>query len=190
VKEPVCYLDMDGVLVDFVKGAHAVHQAEYRPEDIKWDFWKALGLTEEAFWKPCGFKFWENLPWTLEGKELVKHITELFGTRVVLLTSPSLNLGAVEGKIAWVRRELPEFARRLFVGSAKDMLAGPSKILVDDSDANLAAFEKEGGVVVPVPRPWNNRAGYCVGAGGFDVRRLMNHIYQAVTSVLPGEHVD
>ena len=84
---PVCFLDLDGVLVDFVGGAIAVHKGTLDPEDIDWGFWRQLCQTEEQFWKPMGKRFWSNLKWTSGGKLLVTGLESMFGPEnIVLMT--------------------------------------------------------------------------------------------------------
>lgn len=157
---PVCFLDLDGVLVDFVGGAFRLHGRSVPAADVQWGFPEQLGFSgvnDPAFWEPMGFDFWAGLAWTPEGRDVLRSVEAAFGDRVAVMTSPCDTPGAVEGKVAWVRRELPAYRRRFFVGPAKDMAAGPGKVLVDDHDANVDKFVAAGGAAVLVPRPWNRR---------------------------------
>jgi acid phosphatase class B len=42
---------------------------------------------------------------------------------------------------------------------AKAILAGPDKIMVDDSPAMVSAFTKAGGQAILIPKPWNDATG-------------------------------
>lgn len=182
---PVCYLDLDGVLVDFVRGAFEAHGSTLHRDDplgVRWGLDDQLGFggdRKPLFWAPFGRAFWAGLPWTPEGRRVLDHVERLFGHRVVLLTSPCDTDGSVQGKLEWVRRELPEYRRRVFVGPAKPMLAGPGKVLVDDYDGHVEAFRVEGGQAVQPPRPWNRRRSECDPAGGFDPDRLADELARA-----------
>jgi hypothetical protein len=157
--KPVCYLDMDEVLVDFVRGALAFHGKTFPYRELTWDFPAQIGFVGDlraSFWEPLGFEFWANLGWTREGKAILAHVEETFGhDNVILMSSPCLTPGCAEGKIAWIRRELPAYSRRFSLTPAKHLVAGPTKVLVDDREQHCDAFEDEGGSVVLVPRPWN-----------------------------------
>ncbi len=178
--KPVCYLDMDGVLVDFSRGAFDLHHKVYNPGSVTWDFWKDMGLTEEEFWSPMDFSFWANLPWTSEGRLLFGFLDGIFHENMVLLTSPSLNHGAIEGKIAWVTRHIPHMRRRVMVGACKSLLAGPTKILVDDNATNVVDFSKAGGKTVLVPRPWNQDRVLCLHNGEFSVYDVVDDVKDIV----------
>lgn len=155
--KPVCFLDLDGVLVDFVKGAYKLHSQPYDPAArIPYDFMSTFGISNNEFWAPMDFDFWAGLGWTTEGKELLRGLERLFGQEnIVLLTSPCLTVGSVEGKIEWIRQNLPAYSRQFFVGPCKHLAAGPDKILIDDHDDNCIKFLAYGGHARLVPRPWN-----------------------------------
>jgi hypothetical protein len=154
---PVCFVDMDGVLVDFVTGACRTHGSTLylEPHLVSWGF-------------PT--QIWAGLGWTPEGKDLLAGVEALVGAEsIALMTSPCDTPGSVEGKVEWVRRNLPAYRRRLFVGPAKHLAAGPAKILVDDHDANVDKFRAHGGAAVQPPRPWNRRQDECLPGGRFNV---------------------
>lgn len=154
--KPVCYLDLDGVITNFHVAALALHQSKLEEKDlINWDLPGLVGMSPDSFYKDMGYDFWANLPWVEEGKELLKRLTGIFGSNLILLSSPVLTSGCAEGKRDWVSKNLPTFQNRLFLGSAKHLLAASSKILVDDSDLNCTAFHEAGGFTVLVPAPWN-----------------------------------
>lgn len=151
-------LDLDGVLVDFVSGAQRLHGQPVGPHLITdWDFYEGWGLTPESFWAPMGEEFWAGLDWTAEGRSILAVVEAAVGREnVCLLTSPCDTPGCVEGKVRWIRRYLPEYRRRFLVGPAKEYAAGPGRVLIDDSDANVIRFSAAGGNTVLVPRPWNS----------------------------------
>ncbi len=177
----VCYLDLDGVLVDFVSGALREHNRTLPAKDVRWDFPGQIGFVQGAkdplFWAPLGYQFWATLDWTPEGRALLAGVETIFGEEnVVLMTSPCATDGAVEGKVAWIKRRIPQYSRRFFVGPCKHLAAGPGKILIDDHDDNCAKFALGGGVALTPPRPWNMRIGESDDEGRFDVLAFLDEV--------------
>ncbi|HET6576477.1 MAG TPA: hypothetical protein VFG68_22950 [Fimbriiglobus sp.] len=172
MNRPVIFFDLDGVLADFVSGALDCHGAELAIPDVRWDFCSQIGFdgpNDQRFWADLGYDFWRSLDPYPDGFALLRFAEELVGPeRIGLLTSPCDTEGCVEGKRAWVAERLPEYRKRLFIGSAKHLFAGPSKVLVDDHDANADAFRAAGGEVYQPARPWNRYRAYCLPDGSFD----------------------
>ncbi len=182
----VCYLDMDGVLVDFVGGALAVHGEELPAADVRWGFPGQIGFSgvnDPLFWEKMGFSFWSSLSWTREGQALLHGLERMFGENIVVMTSPCDTPGSVEGKVAWIKRELPAYRRRFFVGPPKHLAAGPGKLLVDDHDGNVDKFHAAGGNVVLVPRPWNRRAAESDKDGGFSVAQVLSDVRASLVGI-------
>lgn len=170
---PVCYLDLDGVLADFTAGAIALHNLPVTHAEVdSWDFHHRLGYTgerEREFWAPMGYDFWANLPKTREHDDVLATIKEVFQDRIVIATSPAPTPGCVEGKVAWIKKHLPEFSRRFIVGASKHLMAGPGKVLVDDYEVNAQRFEDHGGRSVLFPRLYNSRSHLAVGGHFVDM---------------------
>lgn len=160
-----CYLDVDGVLTDFMGAALRLHGRTTAdvyagdPSHWRWGVWGMLGLTAEAFWEPitsAGAAFWRDLAWTPEGRDLVDVVEQVFGQpNVYLLTSPSDDPYSLAGKTQWVKQHLPQYARQTIVTPAKHAVAAEGRLLIDDSDDNCAKWAKAGGRAILFPRPWN-----------------------------------
>lgn len=157
---PVCYLDMDGVLADFTAGAIALHNLPVTHKDVDtWDFHHRLGFVgddEKKFWDAMGYDFWANLPKTQEHDWVIEIVEKIFGERVVLATSPTKTPGCIEGKMDWIRKHLPQYARRFVVGPSKHLMAGYGKLLIDDYQINAQRFLEHGGSSILFPRLYNN----------------------------------
>lgn len=181
------FFDLDGVLADFVTAALAAHKKELPIPDVQWGFPTQIGFNgvdDPAFWQPFGFYFWLNLPAYPDGLCLLRHCERIVApVNIALLSSPCDTPGCCEGKRAWVARHLPEYRKRLFLGSAKHLFAGPGKVLVDDHDANADAFVKAGGVVVQPSRPWNRYRQECDRFGGFSVPNVSAKLASAVDAI-------
>ncbi len=164
------FLDMDGVLVNFVAGALKAHRRQF--SELKpgaWDFHEALGIEPSAFWNMLkGPTFWRCLPWMDDGRAILALVERVFGAEnVCLLTSPCLDPECATGKVRWLEEQLPEYKRRFLIGPQKDFVAGPGKVLIDDSPKNVQAFCAAGGEGLVVPRFWNHLHAYADRAVAF-----------------------
>lgn len=152
-----CLLDMDGVLVNFVKGVCAFHGVDTPyPKYQNWNMEIPLGIDKNTFYGNLGREFWANLEWTPDGFEILEVVEERFGVKnVCLLTSPVAADGCIDGKMDWIKKHLPQYSRQFLVGPAKEFCANSNHFLVDDFEENIDKFNASGGRGVLVPRPWN-----------------------------------
>lgn len=178
-EEMKCFIDMDGVLADFVGAACRAHNRPWPYDDPKnlgtFEIEPAWGITPREFWKPIdalGMGFWEGLEKTEESDRIVKLAIALYGiTNVCVLTSPSEDPGCVPGKRAWLKKHYPELGKNVLFGSAKHFVSGKDRLLIDDRDKNIEDFEAYGGTGILVPRPWN-RGFWWADPMGTIIRRL------------------
>ena len=157
-----CLLDLDGVLVDFMDGAHKFHGIPYDydnnyPYDYgEWDIDEKTNKTAKEFWQPLGGDFWANLNWMVDGKAILELLEEVFSTEnIAVLSTPTLHPESLSGKYRWIEKHLPDYKRRFLIGPAKWFCAHPDNVLIDDADHNVFAFRKCGGRAITVPRKWN-----------------------------------
>jgi 5'(3')-deoxyribonucleotidase len=165
VSNKVIYLDMDGVLADFIGGFLDIHNrsdlynkyiaGEY-PMD--WAFEGEFGHDEEAWWKPIREQgktyFWENLePYPYSGN-VVKAVKET-GLEWYICTTPYYkNSDCVTGKINWLHKYLGPIENIIMIKD-KYRLANENSFLIDDSDRNIEKFIKAGGGACLFPQTWN-----------------------------------
>lgn len=152
-------LDLDGVLVDFVRGICEAHGVDSpHTGQSSYDTAALLGMTDREFWVPANdVTFWENLEWTPDGKQILEIVSRYFHhDQICLLTSPSQAPEAAAGKMRWIQRELPDFSRQFLIGPVKHFCAHPEAFLIDDHDVNCDLFAFHGGRTLRVPRPWNS----------------------------------
>jgi len=156
-------LDLDGVLVDFLAGAHKFHGIPYSNEDYPYEYGSYENcpppnsdMNTREFWDALDAEFWTGLSWTSDGREILAAVEQAFGKEnICLLTSPTLNHECIIGKMKWIERELSEYRRRYLIGPAKAFCAAPDTVLVDDANINVEDFAEAGGYTILVPRPWN-----------------------------------
>ncbi|MEM1297110.1 MAG: hypothetical protein AAGH89_17220 [Verrucomicrobiota bacterium] len=158
------FLDLDGVFADFTRAALRLHDEEHYLES--WptgerDISKVLGISKTAFWKKidrAGTEFWESLepyPWFEELIDVARNTAPF-----ALLTAPSLSPDSLAGKAAWIDRHFPKIEGRKFrnflITSQKHLLAGPGRVLIDDSASMVSAFRRAGGNAILFPQIWND----------------------------------
>lgn len=164
------YLDMDGVLFDFVGAAvrvHGLYEAYERWQKTGWPeggihFWRACGIDDEDFWNQIlveGSRFWRCLPRYEWAHELVALCQEYqhAGAELIIATSdyPCPSGYCAAGKIQALRGMFGRDFSDYFIGRHKHKLASPRAVLIDDQESNLEAFSAAGGHAVPFPQPWN-----------------------------------
>lgn len=155
-----CFLDMDGVIADFVGAIHKAHGRPYCYDDPavrgRFDIEPIWGISTKEFWSTDTYEFWLGVDPTPEAFEIVASLEALFRPEdIAILTSPSNGSGCVPGKRHWMRRHFPTYEKRMIFTSAKQFLAGPQRVLVDDRDQNIIDFHAAGGEVILIPRHWN-----------------------------------
>lgn len=176
---------MDGVLVDFTAGALQFHGKHLDPQEIRWEFPRQIGFGDTYapdFWNPLGREFWENLDWTYEGLLLLAHLENYFGANITIISTPCETDGCADGKRNWVKKHIPQYSKRLFLGADKSILAGPNKVLIDDNDKNVETFRAAGGKAILVPRPWNCRRSETCSMGRFSVSSVMFDVVNLLES--------
>ena len=167
-KCPIIFLDMDGVIADFIKAALQVHFNEKWREVLEawpkgvYETYGHMGITEVQFWDKInegGADFWANIPefpWTYDLIEMCRE----YG-KVCILSSPSRNPDCAQGKLRWVKRVFGEkFRDYVFAPKQhKKLVAAPDRYLIEDSERNAEDFVAAGGGgVVIIPQPWNKHA--------------------------------
>lgn len=176
------FFDLDGVLCHFVRGVLKKHSREDVPiMSVPWGLEAHLAIEPVLFWGALDREFTEALEPYEDGMALLRHAESLVGPENIgILTSPWNTPGCWEGKKAWVTKHLPGYERRLFTGAAKELFAGPTKILIDDRNENVYGFVKAGGYGILVPRPWNDDKANCLPDGSFDVEVLKEYVSEDV----------
>jgi predicted kinase len=132
------YCDMDGVLVDFERGYNELTGKQTPGVDSTYDkndFWSAI--TKE------GAKFWANLNWMSDGKQLWSYIKQYSPQ---LLTAPSREESSRTGKLAWVDKNIPNTSTIFKQAKDKKDLAESNAILIDDRKDNIQQWIDAGGI--------------------------------------------
>ena len=157
------YLDMDGVIADFVDAAAQLwgKRAEHLiwPQG-EWSIHVPLGLENVGeMWKKvdrAGVGFWSSLapyPWRDKLWRLCESVAD-----TVICTSPSNRAESSAGKVCWLQNwKGQSFRSYILIPKRKYLLSFPGTVLIDDNEKNIEEFEMkgEGGKGILFPRPWN-----------------------------------
>lgn len=157
------YLDMDGVLVDWIGGLCDLLGLNRENVINEWppgvDTETALNLNVDHMWNLVnrhGFDWWANLNPLETNGHLFALLTETTAS-ISILTSPDNSIYASSGKILWINNNLSQFENRIDLSSNKERLSKPGTLLIDDKDCNCERFREEGGHAVLFPQPWNKK---------------------------------
>lgn len=135
------YCDMDGVLVDFIKGI----QDKIDPSmDGDWDKWALIKKDTWKEIKKLGESFWSELEWTRDGKKLWNYIKKYNPT--ILTAKPRTVDVAIEGKKKWVKKNLGSYNTIITTGPEKQNYANKNSILIDDSERNIKQWKSKEGI--------------------------------------------
>lgn len=157
------FLDVDGVLADFVGGVHkALNGPVPYPWKTQYDNWNwhlDQGWSVEQVDTICTIEFWANLEWMKDGKAILNSVLKhCKATDIYLLTIPMSNYQSASGKILWIRKNIPWLEKQAIItASPKSLFARSDRILIDDKADNVTKFVEAGGRGILVPRYWNYR---------------------------------
>jgi hypothetical protein len=133
------YLDCDGVLADFDKGAEQILGAPphvFEKRHGPGPFWKKLATAEDFFGQL------EPLPDAFELYDAVKHL------KPIILTGLPRGNWAAPQKRRWAEQHFPGVEVITTLAALKREHCHPGDALVDDRDKHRSLWEAEGGVFI------------------------------------------
>ncbi len=153
------FLDLDGVMADFVNASFDIHKMDRPKGKLSWNYFEEWGISQEEFWRPInekGAKFWQDLEkyeWFDEVLEYVVSKDPEFS----ICTSPSNHWSSYAGKAKWINKHFPKGTlQRSFFCTKKYRLAKHyDSVLIDDSETNVHKWKNFGGHAVLFPAAWN-----------------------------------
>lgn len=154
------YLDMDGVLVDFVKGFCSTlgYPDPYRspvPSAHALGDWHIDRVLEREHGRNVSWDclnnpdFWVDLDWMPDGRKILDCVLGT-GEPVSLLTHvfPSYMVAGFQGKARWVQKNVPDIPLIVTTGNKTGYVGRR----IDDADHHISSPND-----FLVPRPWNSR---------------------------------
>jgi 5'(3')-deoxyribonucleotidase len=173
------YLDMDGVLADWIAAVCALHGLTWKEVTAKWapmrgfTIHEPLGMTYDALEDSIdkvGEAFWLGIPKFPWARSLYFTCCDIAPTCIV--TKPPRGFRTSYLKVIWLRRLFgPEF-EDFFLGSQKHFFAAPGHVLIDDGEHNCEHFEAKGGKSILFPQYWNTNHELWPKAAQYTVDRL------------------
>jgi 5'(3')-deoxyribonucleotidase len=163
---PRVFLDIDGVLSDFIVDAHIEHGRVFNPHTWppgEWHIERVWGVTPDQFWGRLNNEdFWYNISPTPQFHDILELLSPFEPVLLSSVTHPS----PVKGRVKWIERYLPEYyeSGRFILTSAKHYCASWNSILIDDSDENCNLFNEYGGQSILYPQVWNSMYKFALGS--------------------------
>jgi 5'(3')-deoxyribonucleotidase len=163
------FIDMDGVLVDFISGALEVFSVPYNSKTdfmLSIDTWedlpRALGVSDQVFYSVMGklsYEFWLTLAPLRDTDKLncgniVRRLTNSNKVETYILTT-AVSANSAKGKIMWVEAHLPHLADKVITAKTKAAVSGQGKVLIDDRPRNIEEWEAAGGRGILYPQDYN-----------------------------------
>jgi len=152
-KEYTVYLDLDGVLVDFIGGStnlkSGVKEINFHDPNNNPNKNISLGVYNPE----KVLHFWSNLEWINGGKELFYTASKLFDKVCILSSTGSSDVtksSIIEkGKLIWLKNNIPSIKKsNIFIvnnSKLKQEFSNKFSILVDDKDSNITQWNTQGG---------------------------------------------
>jgi len=145
--QPLIYVDLDGVLVDLVKGLSAKvgKQLSYERKD---EFNEAFYDTINSLTPAQSAQFWAKLP-PSNDCEKIWNAVKYYKPRI--LSSVSGKLGAVYGKELWCWTNLQINSDYVYLSeysADKKLYASPKSLLIDDYKRNIEEWRYAGGTAI------------------------------------------
>lgn len=173
----ILFSDMDGVMVDMPRRVAGLFNVDY---DLMRKSWKSGNPSMEAELKVSKSEFWRTINrcepfWhTLDPYPYLNDLLNVFkGITVNILTSPATNPACAAGKMMWIQKYVPHLAPHMIICKDKFLLAKHGRILLDDTDKKIAAWDAVGeGYSITFPQPWNKNYMYADDPIGYVAEQL------------------
>ena len=136
---PRLFLDADGVLADFDRGARrllGMSAKDYIAKQGRGEFWKRLAKAKN---------FYGSLPQMPDAQRLFDAVKHLKPT---ILTGLPLGKWAAPQKVEWAAEHFPGVPIITCMAADKHFHMHPGDVLVDDREKHRAAYEKAGVVFI------------------------------------------
>ena len=142
-KISMIYLDMDGVIADFVKRYKEMYNIEPKEAEKKKEFDKYFN----EFIATGQFATLDPMPGAMEGLTFLrKHLT--VPTQILSSTANEERYDAISNqKLIWLQTHGITFSTNFVPGKRhKYKYAGPDKIIIDDTESVINDWRKAGGI--------------------------------------------
>jgi len=160
------FFDVDGVVADFAEGVREAFDLPLDWQPDRWDIAEQLGVSWQVFTERIcrEQQFWSELQYYTDGIAIWRWLQELCHRKFIPLTVATTPFAGDEIRFLaqrqlWIDSFMSDSQGSppiVYTGPGhKHLLAAPGRLLIDDSPANIEAWEAAGGDTILIPRPWN-----------------------------------
>lgn len=175
------YIDMDGVICNFLVSALEAHDGhsplgDLDPSHVEtWDFFEEYGMNKDEFLAPilAWRGFWEYIPAYSTAVEFLHRVDAVIKesslvVKVHFCSTPISDPDCFSGKFKWLKNHgFLDFSDSLILMQDKTALVRPDAILIDDRQETVDRWRDDGGMGILYPRQWN-KAGLTLVEGNED----------------------
>ena len=162
MKQPVVFLDVDGIMADLLKSILSAHGIEKSLDALDWPrgedgyyIHEVLGLSWDDLWSAYTEQHVVDMDKMPEADELFGMVSRIDRSwRLCFLTSPIPN--QLNGRYRWLRKHYPSIPIAI-VDDKTYCCSGPECLLIDDCDKVVESWRRAGGYAILFPRRWNTR---------------------------------
>jgi len=145
------YVDMDGVLCDFVKQVETVH-------GFKINNWSRMQPADRWVKIRAYKRFWSDMPWYPGSRQMWSYIQKYDVKILSAFVRESHDPNCRQGKLTWIQKHLglPTNKIHLVKRHQKQDYAktgGKPNILIDDFEKNIKQFNARGGIGIRFKSP-------------------------------------
>lgn len=167
------YLDMDGVIADFVSPSLVAAFIPLTHDKVtRWGYYDDY-MTSLEFWRRINrtADFWFNITPYEWAKSLVMFCKSV--APVYFCSSPVVSNHCASQKLEWLLAHgfMSDGEDNFVLTPHKEQLAGPGRVLIDDGTHQIAKFVKAGGHGILFPQPWNEYAGLMLDSDDDEAKR-------------------
>jgi len=137
------YVDMDGVLTDFVRAFRSISDdAGAKTPDRYEDKYGTVVFYNLI--KKHGIDYWKNMNWMSDGKKLWSYVK--YKNPTILSTPFTGFKPSYDGKIAWIGKNLGSI--KYILSDKKEKYSTDNSVLIDDRQKNISRWISSGGKAI------------------------------------------
>lgn len=159
------FLDMDGVIADFVTASLSLHKRLdlLQKDKLCYNLNTEVGISQQEFWDKINpdiygsVTFWRDVPTYPYTNDLWNILIQKYSANNIIITTQASEFPVMYGKLLWLQKNIHPYPTKIILDKDKSQYATPNSVLIDDCDDNVNEFVKMGGKAVLLPQKWNSK---------------------------------